>query len=236
MGKGAEALDRVGDPTPGTAKATVLLHQRGDLFALLGLWHRAAADYSEISRLRPEIPSNCRYQILALLSAGDRDRLHRACSDLLERFRKTTAPSTANDVAWSLVLAARAVSDHEAPVRLAEIALKGYPAAGRDSILNTLGAALYRAGRLEDAIHRLKEGIRLRNGQELPADCVFLAMSHFRLGHRDEARRWLDRCRNRQPSADPNQFWDELEIRLLRSEAEALVLYDPIFPDDPFAH
>jgi hypothetical protein len=44
------------------------------------------------------------------------------------------------------------------------------------------------------------------------------------LGHRDEARRWLDRLRNLQPSADPAQFWDELEIRLLRSEAEAVVL------------
>jgi hypothetical protein len=27
----------------------------------------------------------------------------------------------------------------------------------------------------------------------------------------------------------------ELEIRLLRSEAEAVVLYDSVFPADPFA-
>jgi len=27
----------------------------------------------------------------------------------------------------------------------------------------------------------------------------------------------------------------ELELRLLRSEAEALILYDPVFPADPFA-
>jgi hypothetical protein len=60
-------------------------------------------------------------------------------------------------------------------------------------------------------------------------------MAHHRLGHPDEARRWLDRLRNRQPSADSTRFWDELEVRLLRSEAEALVLYDPAFPDDPFA-
>jgi len=49
-------------------------------------------------------------------------------------------------------------------------------------------------------------------------------------------RRCLDRLQNHQPSADPNKFWDELEIRLLRSEAEALIPYDPIFPADPFAH
>jgi hypothetical protein len=64
----------------------------------------------------------------------------------------------------------------------------------------------------------------------------FLAMGRHRLGHRDEARRWLDRFRNRQPSADTSQFWDELEIRLLRGEVEALILYDPTFPADPFAH
>ena len=29
-------------------------------------------------------------------------------------------------------------------------------------------------------------------------------------------------------------FW-ELRLRLLRREAEALILFDPIFPDDPFA-
>jgi hypothetical protein len=60
-------------------------------------------------------------------------------------------------------------------------------------------------------------------------------MAHHRLGHRAEARRWLDRLRQYQPSTDPNRFWIELEIRLLRSEAEGVVLHDPVFPDDPFA-
>ena len=62
-----------------------------------------------------------------------------------------------------------------------------------------------------------------------------LTLAHGRLGHRAEARRWLDRLREHQPSADPVQFWDELEIRVLRNEAEAVILYDPVFPDDPFA-
>ena len=101
--------------------------------------------------------------------------------------------------------------------------------------LNTLGAALYRAGRFDEAIRRLEEAIRLRGGDGLPQDWAFLAMAHHRLGHRDEARRWLDRLRDHQPSTDPDQFWNELEIRLLRSEAEAVILYDPVFPDDPFA-
>jgi hypothetical protein len=64
---------------------------------------------------------------------------------------------------------------------------------------------------------------------------AFLALAHHRLGHRAEARVWLDRLREHRPSEDPARFWDELEIRLLRSEAEAVILYDPVFPNDPFA-
>jgi len=55
------------------------------------------------------------------------------------------------------------------------------------------------------------------------------------LAHHAAARRWLERLQNRQPSTDPNQFWEELEIRLLSNEAEAVILYDPVFPADPFA-
>ena len=131
----------------------------------------------------------------------------------------------------------RASDDHrEVPVRLAEFAVNGAPdASSKGNCLNTLGAALYRAGRFEDAIHRLEEGIRLRGGTELPQDRVFLAMAHHRLGHRDLARRYLESLRRRQESTDPERFWEELEIRLLASEAESTILYDPIFPADPFA-
>ena len=123
-----------------------------------------------------------------------------------------------------------------ASVRLAEFAVNSFTADQKHLALNTLGATLYRAGRFEDAIRRLKEGVKARNGAEEPLDWPFLSMAHHRIGHRDEARRWLDRLRNRRPSTDPDRFWEELEIRLLRSEAEAVILYDPVFPADPFAH
>ena len=101
--------------------------------------------------------------------------------------------------------------------------------------MNTLGAALYRAGRFEESIRRLEEGIRERGGESLPQDWVFLALAHQQLGHRAEALRWLDRFQTYKANEKPDAFWDELEIRLLRTEAEALILYDPVFPADPFA-
>ena len=95
---------------------------------------------------------------------------------------------------------------------------------------------MYRAGRCEEAIHRLEEGISFPGGTGVPQDWAFLALAHHRLRHREEARSWLARLRDYQATADPASFWSELGIRVLRSEAEAVVLYDPIFPADPFAH
>ena len=80
-------------------------------------------------------------------------------------------------------------------------------------------------------ISRLEVGTRLRTGTEEPLDWPFVAMAHRRLGHPDEARRWLDRLCDRQSNPDGSQFWEELEIRLLHSEAEVLILCGPVFPD-----
>jgi tetratricopeptide (TPR) repeat protein len=197
---------------------------------------KAVANFGEAILLVPNESLLRTRQILSLVAAGDFDGQRQACFNLLDRFGNTTDPTTANNLAWSCALAPGSVSVHEALVRLAELAMQRFPAEQKQYVLNTLGAVLYRAGRFEDAIHRLDQGIQLRKGESLPQDWVFLAMAHARLARRDEARRWLDRFRNYQPNSDPNQFWQELETRLLRGEAEAVVLYDPIFPADPFAH
>jgi tetratricopeptide (TPR) repeat protein len=129
--------------------------------------------------------------------------------------------------------------DPEVPVRLAEAAIRNATEVGFDFkshfFWNTLGAALYRAGRYDEAIRRLEEGIQAA-GVERSSDRAFLAMAHHHLGHHDEARRWLNRLRENQPGMELRGSWYELEVRLLRSEAEAVILYDPVFPDDPFAH
>jgi hypothetical protein len=121
-------------------------------------------------------------------------------------------------------------------VRLAKLGVDGAAGPEKGRFPNTLGAALYRARRFEEAIRRLEEGIRLKGGTSEPRDWVFLAMAHHRLGHREDAHRYLESLRSRQSGAELDWFWTKLEIRLLRSEAEATILYDPIFPSDPFAH
>ena len=136
------------------------------------------------------------------------------------------------------MLAPDAVVDSEAPVRLAEAALARQLERGkvRSDVLNTLGAALYRAGRFEEAIRRLNESIQARDGGDDPKGFAFLAMAHHRLGHRDEAKRWLDKLVAYQPKEGADFSWDDVEIRILRREAESLILGSPpAAPQSPTA-
>jgi tetratricopeptide (TPR) repeat protein len=201
-----------------------------------GRLDRAAATLAEAVRLIPDDPELRLDLGRSLLWSGDKAGWRKSNAALLNYFGGTINPLTANEVAWACVLGPEVNADAEAPVRLAEAAVKGADESLKADALRTLGAALYRAGRFDKAIRRLEEGIQLRAGASAPSDLPFMAMAHHRLSHHDEAHRWLDRLQNLQPSADPNKFWDELEIRLLRSEAEAVILYDPIFPPDPFSN
>jgi tetratricopeptide (TPR) repeat protein len=215
---------------PSVREALARLHARR------GQLDRAAAELAEASRRIPDDASLSRLRALLLLESGDRAGWWDACAALLARFGGTIDPRAAGEVARAWALAARPAGDPAASLRLAEIGAgpDGDPGAKADAV-TTLGAALYRADRPDEAIGRLEEAIRARGGQSGPRDWAFLALVHHRLGHGAEARRWLDRLREHRPSEDPGRFWDELEIRLLRSEAEAVILYDPAFPEDPFA-
>jgi len=216
--------------------AATLWSQRGDEHARSQRWAEAAVDYGQAARLQPEDLTHIQRQILSHAAAGDLDELSRVRSDLLDRLGPTTDQHKADNAAWSAALAPGLDAHVEAVVRLAECAVKPTPNAPLMlTSLDTLGAALYRAGRFEDAIRRLEASTRFMNGVGGPKDWVFLAMAHHRLGHRDQAHLYLERLHSRQPSTHPN-FWYEVEIRLLQNEAEATILYDPVFPADPFAH
>ena len=214
--------------------AAPLWANRGGTLAMRHLWAEAAADYSEAVRLRPEYLDYRYHQILTFLAAGDHDGVRRSRTDMLDRFRTATDHRVGFSVAWWSVFAASDEPDRSEIVRLAERGVSEGLESQRAALLNTLGAALYRAGRFAEAVGRLDEGIQKRNGVSIREDWVFMAMAHYRLGHHDEARRWLDQFRDRSPDLDSSAFWAELEVRLLRTEAETVVLWDPIFPADAF--
>jgi WD40 repeat protein len=70
-----------------------------------------------------------------------------------------------------------------------------------------LGAALYRAGKVEEAVRELDEAVRLHGVGSLWAQ-LFLALAHQRLGHVDQAKQWREKAQ-RGAVAD----WEEFVVQ-----------------------
>ena len=87
--------------------------------------------------------------------------------------------------------------------------------------------ARYRAGDWRGAIEALAKSEELAPGKDLGAEGFFLAMAHWQLGHKDEARRWYDRAVQWMAKNAPNND----ELRRFRAEAAALLgLPEPVGP------
>jgi tetratricopeptide (TPR) repeat protein len=123
-----------------------------------------------------------------------------------------------NDLAWFLV-ASRDPPPHD-PAEAVGFARKASEIEPTGPhIWNTLGVAHYRAREYRAAIAALKKSEELGHGREFGFNAFFLALSHWRLGERDEARRWFGNAVRWMGEKKPN---DE-ELRRFRAEAEALI-------------
>jgi tetratricopeptide (TPR) repeat protein len=123
-----------------------------------------------------------------------------------------------NELAWMLVTDANPQSgDTARAIALAERATSQMP--GRGNYMNTLGVAYYRAGRWQIAVETLQRSQKLNGDGALGYDGLFLAMVHWRLGHKEDALSWCNRA----------IAWIEIhdrknqELVRLRAEAEALI-------------
>ena len=144
-------------------------------------------------------------QALLRLRAGDRAGYRTTCQKLLEAFAQTRSAAAANNVAWACVLVPEAGVDIAQVVALAERVVETAP---RPVYLNTLGAALYRAGQDDAAIATLKP-----SG---PWNLLFLAMAHHRLGRTDKAREYFEQAIP-QMKRFANFSWPALESTKLRN-------------------
>src|SRR5205823_1316215 len=101
-------------------------------------------------------------------------------------------------------------------VEFAKKAIQLEPKAG--TYWNTLGAAHYRAGNWKDAIAALQKSMDLRNGGD-SFDWFFLAMAHWQLGEKEQAKKWYEKA---VVWTEKNNPKDE-ELKCFRSEAKALL-------------
>jgi Flp pilus assembly protein TadD len=126
-------------------------------------------------------------------------------------------PAVNNERAWFLATSLEPrLRDAALAVRLAKKAVAARP---QDAdYRNTLGVAHYRSGDDKAAVAELETAMTLRGGGD-SFDWFFLAMAHWRLGDRDQARAWFDRAVQGMDRHKPHDG----ELRRFRAEAEALL-------------
>jgi WD40 repeat protein len=193
-----------------------------------GLWDLVASTYTKHVQVEDnnDDPRNLfcfGWSMLSLLETGDLPGYRSVASKLVSQYSKTSDPNSLNNAAWYCTYAPDAVADLAVPVQMAEKALAVYPPDQKPAALNTLGAVLYRAGRIDEAIARLDESVKASGGVGGPQDWAFLAMAHHKKGNDDEARRCLEKLRSFKLDEKVAFSKDAVEVRMFLREAEALI-------------
>jgi WD40 repeat protein len=133
--------------------------------------------------------------------------------------------SSLNLLSWTLVSCPDVkLRDPTRAVKLAQKAVDRVPDDGM--IRNTLGAAYYRAGDWKNAIQTLEKSMRLRKGGD-SFDWFFLAMAHWRLGEKKEAKNWYDRAVQwLKDNKQTNKRYEEELHRFQKEAADLLGIKD----------
>ncbi|MBI4600925.1 MAG: hypothetical protein HY721_03105 [Planctomycetes bacterium] len=122
-----------------------------------------------------------------------------------------------NNLAWALAMGPPELRHPERAAALAREALTRDPAPAQ--ALNTLGAALHRLGRHQEAVERLLEAARRASEAEQALNFLLLSLCYARLEVRPLAGHYYDRALEalrEHPSSDA-------DVEALRREAESLV-------------
>jgi serine/threonine protein kinase/Tfp pilus assembly protein PilF len=153
---------------------------------------------------------------VALMKRGQAERAKELRRKLLDQGTPKSGGAH-NNLAWYLATAeAPAHRDPDLAVELAKKAVESDPQSS--SCRNTLGVARYRAGDWKQAISDLEQSVSLGKGGT-GYDWFFLAMAHWQLGEKDEARKWYSRAVQWMDKYQPANE----ELRRFRAEAEELL-------------
>jgi len=212
----------------------ILFIARFHYFGRRGRWREATEMVARIVELDPKDVDARWYHQALLFFTGDVESYRRASRDAVAAIDEANP----NLAGWDQLL-----GPFEFP---RPVAIGPFPPG--DAL--SRGISAYREGHYAIAIRELAESRdSINHPFRLTLVHVFLAMAHQRLGQVAEARRELDATRKRLDGLGRTFWhgpptggelmdygWTEWVIAtLVRHEAEALIVYDPIFPADPFA-
>jgi eukaryotic-like serine/threonine-protein kinase len=154
--------------------------------------------------------------VAALIKAGQPQQAKELCRKLLDRATPKEG-ELLNDLAWFLATAE--VSAHRDPALAVELGKRAVELSPEvRGYWNTLGVAHYRAGDCKAAVRSLEKSMQLSKGGD-GDDWFYLAMAYWRLGHKEDARKWYGQA---SEWMDKNKPKNE-ELRRFRAEAEELM-------------
>jgi serine/threonine-protein kinase len=210
-----------------------------DALAKRNDWDGAIAVLAEASRLQPKnaaarlelgtgkadwsrpLGDDAFVYACLLLICGDSEGYNRVCQGMIERAADT------KDHFESFVLARSCAMARASPVeatRAVQWANQARAGADHGWYVHALGLAHYRAGQFDQALQRFTESKGSTGCREL--NWFGLALVHHRLGHADEARRYLEQgidWLETEGVVAKLLPCDWLEAQLLRREAEEIL-------------
>jgi tetratricopeptide (TPR) repeat protein len=128
--------------------------------------------------------------------------------------------SACNDLAWLYVIGP---PPFRKPCEGLALALAAVRQDAHHYHLNTLGVAYYRLGRWQEAIYTLNKAVKAKPIGATAWDAFFLAMSHHRLGHHAEARKFFDQAIALRASGSPPRPRDKAELDEMETEARIVL-------------
>ena len=197
----------------------------GDSKLLEHAYSRRATVHKELGRMAEAIEDYSRCIEIGFnkgLRLVDRGNLYRQIDDYkraIEDYRghlrfHPDCPGTLEAIAWLLVTCL-GEEQHNVLESLAH-AKKAAALSSKRGFLTTLGVAHYYAGDFKAAIEVLGKSETRRQSI---LNGLFLAMAHWKLDHKTEARRWYKRAVEQMQDSDA----EDAELRRFRSEARALL-------------
>lgn len=181
----------------------------------LALCEKLDADFPADETYRTWAGNNTHSLALLLAASGRTGEADELYCKLLKLAPKNAVAH--NNLAWMLATSLDPrFRDSDRAVELAKKAVDLDPTQGM--FHNTLGGAHYRSNDWAAAVGALEKSVELRQGGD-SFDWFFLAMAHWQLREKEEARKWYDRAIQWMEKNKP----EDEELQRFRAEARELL-------------
>lgn len=202
--------------------------RRGWAYASLGDW-KQAADHFEEAIAHP----NCGIEpyinrAYLHLRSGELEAYQDLCKVALKKFESATEPATTNSLIWMCCLHPSATDSVSKLVDRAKAALAKANATEREDLINTVGAALFRTGKVEESIKYFDESVKYQGTGGYFEDWLFLALAHFKQGHQDVAKDYFLKATFSLPKLSDGETLSDGRKVDWRIRVEIQTLYDEV--------